>query len=138
MRTTSEIIHDHLRRRRERQLDRDLHDNFADEVVLLSDEGVHHDQVGVHKLASILDSYVSSSDYRYDDLVVEGAYALLRWSATGDDVVIHDGANSFVTRNDRIIVQTIHYAVAPRNPLSRAGANRLFNTPPPRRLDAHR
>jgi SnoaL-like domain len=116
MRTTSEVIEDHLRRRSEGDLDRDLTANYANEVVLLSYEGVHRGHDGVRKLAGILDSYVRAAGYNYDDVVVEGDYALLRWSAEGDGVVVHDGVDSFVIRDGRIVVQTIHYSTSPAQP----------------------
>ncbi len=114
MRGTREVIDHHLRCRREGDLERDLADNYAPDVVLLSYEGVQHGHEGVRKLAGILDSYISAADYRYDDVIVEDDYALLRWSADGDDVVVHDGVDSFVIRDDRIVVQTIHYSTSRR------------------------
>ena len=119
MRATHEVIDDHLQRRREGDLDRDLADNYAEDVVLLSYEGVHHGHEGVRKLASILDSYVNAADYNYDDVVVQAEYALLRWSATGDDTVVHDGVDSFVVRNNRIVAQTIHYSTSTKEPPAR-------------------
>lgn len=86
MRTTSDIIEHHLRCRRDDDLNRDLLDNYSDDVVLLSYEGVHHGHEGVRKLASVLASYVSAADYRYDDVIVEDDYALLRWRAEGDEI----------------------------------------------------
>ena len=124
MRSTDEVIEHHLRCRREGDLDKDLRDNYADDVVLLSSEGVHRGHDGVRTLARVLDSYVSPSDYRYNGVVIEGAYALLRWSADGADVAVVDGVDSFVIRDDRIVVQTIHYSTSPKN-VSAVGAEAL-------------
>lgn len=115
MTSTRRVIEHHLRCRREGDLERDLRENYAEDVVLLSSEGVHRGPEGVRKLAGILESYVSAADYRYDDVVVDGEYALLRWSATGDDVVVHDGVDSFTVRDGRIVAQTIHYSTAPKD-----------------------
>ena len=75
---------------------------------------MHLGHEGVRELANVLESYVSAADYNYDQVVVEGDYAFLRWSAQGADVVVHDGVDSFVVRN-RIIVQTIHYSRSARH-----------------------
>lgn len=40
---------------------------------------------------------------------------MLEWAA-GDHVEIHDGADSYLVRDGRIAVQTIHYSTRPRRP----------------------
>jgi hypothetical protein len=77
----------------------------------------------VRKLASILDSYVSAADYSYDDVVVADDYALLRWSAEGHEVIVHDGVDSFVVRDGRIVVQTIHYSTSLKRAPAEGGSN---------------
>jgi hypothetical protein len=110
MRSTREVLDHHLACRRADDLETDLLANYDRNVVLLSYEGVHHGHEGVRTLASILSTYVRTSDYSYDQLVVEGDYALLHWSACGEHVTIHDGVDSFVVRNGLITVQTIHFS----------------------------
>jgi hypothetical protein len=48
--------------------------------------------------------------YSYGDLLVEGSLGPLTWTADGDDVDIHDGADTFVVRAGVIAAQTIHYS----------------------------
>ena len=123
MRSTREVIEHHLASRREGDLDRDLRENYADDVVLLSYEGVHRGHSGVRALAEILATYVDAGDYGSDGLVIDSDYALLRWSATGDRYIVHDGIDSFVVRDGRIVAQTIHYATSPRQPVSVGGSS---------------
>lgn len=118
MRSTSEVIDHHLRRRIEGDLDGDLASNYAEDVVLLSYEGVHHGHKGVRKLAGILESYVGAADFRYEDVLVHDSYALLRWSAESDEVIVHDGVDSFVVHDGRISVQTIHYSTSSKRALT--------------------
>lgn len=39
--------------------------------------------------------------------------AFLEWSAMSPHAKVTDGADSYLIRNGRIIVQTIHYTVTP-------------------------
>lgn len=110
-RGTRDVIEAHLHCRRTGDLDGDLRDNYAADVVLLTwGEGVQHGADGVRRLASVLHSY-DVGRYAYDQVLTEADVAMLNWHATGDDAEIHDGADSFVVRDGRIQAQTIHYSV---------------------------
>lgn len=85
-------------------------ENYAPDVVLLSAEGVNHGHDGVRRLAEVLRSYVEPGTYHYRDLLVEGEVGLLQWTARDEKVRIHDGADSYLVRDGRIIAQTIHYS----------------------------
>ncbi|MBC7277197.1 nuclear transport factor 2 family protein [Nocardioides sp.] len=117
-RDTRKVLESHLRRRSNGDLESDLAENYADDVVLLSSEGVHHGHDGVRLLATILGSYVSSADYHYQQLLVEGEVGMLQWSASGAGVRIHDGADSYVVRGGLIVAQTIHYSTRPTDDTS--------------------
>jgi hypothetical protein len=106
---TEAVIDRHLRYRRENDLERDLGENYAPDVVLLSYEGVHVGHDGVRTLAGILRRYVAADDYSYDQIVVHGEHALLRWSAAGDTCRVDVGVDSFVVRGGRIVAQTIYF-----------------------------
>ncbi|WP_188197790.1 nuclear transport factor 2 family protein [Nonomuraea sp. SYSU D8015] len=112
-RRTSEVIRDHLQLRRRGDLEEDLRRNYHPDVVLLSAEGVHHGHEGVRKLAAILRSYVPAAGYRYRQVLDEGPYAMLRWSARGQGTTVHDGADSYVVASGLIVAQTIHYSTGP-------------------------
>lgn len=78
--------------------------------MLLSAEGVHRGHDGVRHLAAILRSYVPEGRYRYRQVLAAADAAMLRWTADGETLDIYDGADSYVVRDDRIVLQTIHYS----------------------------
>jgi hypothetical protein len=84
-------------------------------VTLLSAEGVHHGADGVRALAGVLRRYLPEGDYRYQHILAQGEVAMLVWSGrcADTDTDVHDGVDSYVVRNGRIVAQTIHYSTAP-------------------------
>ncbi|GAA4724916.1 hypothetical protein APR04_005663 [Promicromonospora umidemergens] len=110
MRSTDEVLRKHLECRRALDLESDLHQNYADDVVLLSwGEGVHRGRDGVRLLAGVLRTYLPEGNYKYDDLIVADAYGLLRWLGTGPHDERLRGVDSFVVTQGRISAQTINY-----------------------------
>jgi len=110
VRTTHDVLESHLARRAAGDLDGDLAENYAENVVLLSwGEGVHHGKDGVRLLAGILGTYVSAGTYSYDRLVIDAAYGMLRWRAHDGDTTITNGVDSYVVQNGLIVAQTIAY-----------------------------
>ncbi|NCT90922.1 ester cyclase [Cellulomonas sp. APG4] len=110
MRSTRETLESHLDLRRAGDLEADLEHNYADEVVLLSwGEGSGRGKDAVRRLADVLDHYLGDGRYTYEELVVEGPYALLRWSGTARHVSVRSGVDSFHVHDGRIVAQTIHY-----------------------------
>lgn len=113
MRPTDEVLNSHLECRRALDLERDLAENYADDVVLLSwGEGVHHGPQGVRYLAGVLQLYLPEGNYRYDDLIMADSYGLLRWSGIGPGGEQLRGVDSFVVARGRIIAQTISYVAS--------------------------
>lgn len=112
-RSTREVIEAHLRCREEGDLEGDLRRNYAPGVLLMSAEGIHRGHDGVRKLAEILHSYAPDHNYIYGRLLAEGELAQLTWHTDGEDVEVHDGADTFVVREGRIAAQTIHYSTRP-------------------------
>ncbi|MFI7643339.1 nuclear transport factor 2 family protein [Nonomuraea sp. NPDC049400] len=113
-RSAYDVIADHLWLRQQKALEEDLRRNYHPQVVLLSAEGVSYGHDGVRALTHVLRSYVPEADYRYHQIVVEGPYAMVEWTARGSQTEIHNGADSYVISNGRIIAQTIHYSTRSR------------------------
>ncbi|HEX6423557.1 MAG TPA: YetF domain-containing protein [Acidimicrobiales bacterium] len=109
-RSTEDVVSDHLRSRLAGDLEGDLARNYHPGVVLLSAEGVHRGHDGVRTLAGILRSHVPAGGYDYGEILCEGDVGLLQWTAGGDEAEVHDGADSYVVRDGRIVAQTIHYS----------------------------
>ncbi len=114
-RSTREVLQSHLDLREQGDLEADLAANYAEDVVLLSwGEGVNHGHDGVRALATVLRAYVDAGSYRYHQLLTEGEYGMLRWSASSADLELHDGTDAFVVRDGRIVAQTIAYRASAR------------------------
>lgn len=109
---TRRVLMSHLQLRLGGDLASDLEENYADDVVLLSTEGVNHGHDGVRRLACILRNYVADGAYSYEQLEVAGELGYLRWTAASDEVDIDHGADSFVVRAGRIVAQTVYYATS--------------------------
>jgi hypothetical protein len=125
MRSTREVLEDHLRLRAEGDLDADLARNVAEDIVILTEGGVFLGHDGVREQAQALALCSHHDGYEYDALVIEGEVGFLRWSATArDGGVIHDGADSYVVRDGKIVAQTIHYAARDEDGRRRSGPAR--------------
>jgi hypothetical protein len=66
---------------------------------------------GVRRLAQILQEQLPEAGFEYRTRLVEGEVAFLEWSARSDRAKVEDGADSFLIRDGRIVVQTIHYTL---------------------------
>ncbi|HYH12005.1 MAG TPA: nuclear transport factor 2 family protein [Thermomicrobiales bacterium] len=110
-RSTGEVFEDHLRLRKEHRTTEDIERNYADDLVVLSGTGKSLGRDGVRETACELDSYLPNGTWEYTNTLVEGEFAFLEWTATSDNGVVCDGADSFVIRDGRIVFQSIHYTV---------------------------
>ena len=108
-RSTRQVFDDHLAMRSEGRLEDDLTHNFADDVVLLCEFGVLHGHDGIRGSAHRLRRQYPGMNYEYLAREVEAEYAFLKWRATAPDGRTTLGADSFVVRNGKIIMQTVYY-----------------------------
>ena len=81
----------------------------ADDVVLLCEFGVLHGHDGIRGSAHRLRRQYPGMNYEYLAREVEAEYAFLKWRATAPDGRTTLGADSFVVRNGKIIMQTVYY-----------------------------
>lgn len=107
-RTTREVFEDHLRLAGQKDLEADLH-NYASDIVILTGFGTYQGHDGVRDAARLLEEQIPDATYRYDVTLVSGEMAFLEWTATADGVRVEDGVDSFLIRDGKIRVQTIHY-----------------------------
>lgn len=115
-RTTAEIFNDHLDRASRGDVRGDIDTNFAPDCVLLTTYGRFDGHEGVRAAADLLDRQVPEATYEYTQRSVYGEIAFLEWRAVGRNSRIKDGADSFLVRDGRIQVMTIHYTVEPLRP----------------------
>ena len=114
MRTTTEVFEDHLAKRLAGDVEGDIKENYAKSVVFLTGTGAFEGHDGVRKSAKELEKYVGNMPFEYNHTLIKGDYAFLEWTAKGDGAAVYDGADSFVIKNGKIILQTIHYTVTKR------------------------
>jgi len=113
-RTTAEVLDDHLRLRSAGDLETDIERNYAPDVVQLCEGGVLHGLEGVRASAAELARQAPNAHFTYRSVQVEGEFGFLSWSAESDHARIPDGADSYVIRNGRIVMQSIFYRVEGR------------------------
>ena len=110
-RSAKQVFEGHLRRRRQGKVDEDIARNNADGVVLLTARGVFRGKAGLRRSARLLCQELPCARYQYRTRLVDGDMAFLEWTARCDGTCVEDGADSFLIRDGRIVVQTIHYTV---------------------------
>lgn len=114
MRTTREVIEDHLALRREHALGADVERNYTDDLLVLSKDGVFHGKDGIRETARVLRENLPDATYRYELVQVAEDYALLGWTAKATNGArTRHGADAFVVKDGLIAVQIIHYDVEP-------------------------
>lgn len=107
---TDEVVDAHLRARKQDRLEDDLA-NFDRDVVILSATGIYRGHDGVRQLWSDLADRVPAARFSYGTPITEGDAAMLEWQAQGDHAYVEDGVESYLVRDGRIVLQTIHYTV---------------------------
>lgn len=110
-RTAKQVLEDHLALVEAGDLARDIDENFADHCVLLTSYGRFEGKTGVVEAARLLERQLPNGRFEYHQVSAAGDVAFLEWSGQGDAGSVHDGADSFLVRDGRIHVMTIHYTV---------------------------
>jgi hypothetical protein len=115
MRTTEEVLHDHLERRCGHDVEGDLKANYADDVVVLSKDGVYRGHDGIRHTAGVLHRNLPDATFHYDIVRCADEYAMLSWSAKGSDGSRScHGADSYVIHDGLIVAQTIQFEIEPK------------------------
>jgi hypothetical protein len=118
-RSTSEVFEDHLRLRVAGALEEDLRRNYADDVLLLTCNSVLRSRDGIRASARRLREQLPNATFHFTARQVADCYALLVWTADSDSCRVGCGADSFVIRNGKIRVQTVHYDLLDADPTNR-------------------
>jgi hypothetical protein len=61
-----------------------------------------------------LEEDLPGGDFEYLTRLTTGDYAFLEWRGQSKDIHVEDGADSFVIRDGRIVMQSIHYTLRHR------------------------
>jgi len=111
-RSPRRVLDAHLWQSRHGTVDDDLAENFADDVVVLSRWGLELGHDGMRRMAAKLSDELPGMELTYDEVLVRGRFGFLAWTArAADGSQVHDGADSYVIEDGRIVAQTIHYTV---------------------------
>lgn len=110
-RSAQEVFDDHLARADRDDVEGDIAANFAADCVLLTTYGRFDGHDGVRAAAELLAQQVPDARYEYTQRTTHGDVAFLEWTASGRGAVVRDGADSFLIRDGRVQVMTIHYTV---------------------------
>lgn len=111
-RSTREVFEDHLRLRSQGRVEDDLARNYAENVTLLCEFGPMTGRRAVRKSARRLGLQLPEAEFEFPTKAVEGEYAFLVWTARSRDFEVEHGADSFVIRDGRIVMQTIFYRLS--------------------------
>lgn len=115
-RSTREVFEDHLELRRVHNLEQDIQRNYSTDVIMISLMGKFHGHEGVRQTASNLEWYLPKGNYEYFKKVVEGDIAFLVWGGKSENGIVHNGVDTFIIREGKILCQTIHYLVENHEP----------------------
>jgi len=113
-RSTAQVLEDHLRLRQAAQLDMDLEQNYASDVILLCDHGAFKGRDAARKSGDDLTAQLPDGRFEYVVKYVTAEYAYVHWTADSTTNRIEDGADTFVIRSVRIIMQSIFLSLKPR------------------------
>lgn len=111
-RSTREVFERHLQLRAEGRLEDDLLENYSSDVILMVESNVLKGHSGIRHSAERLKLQLPRGRYEFKAKLVEGEYAFLIWRAQSDLYSVEDGADSFVIRNGKIVMQTIYYRLS--------------------------
>lgn len=111
MRTTEEVLKDHLELSKKGSIEEDLHRNFSKDLILLTTHGIDKGHEGLRELNKMLIKDFPEAEFNYINFLFEDEIAFLEWTAYSDSSQIDDGADSYIVREGLIIAQTIHYTI---------------------------
>jgi hypothetical protein len=110
-RSTEDVFRDHLALRAQREVERDIERNYAENVVLIFAYGVFRGRNGVRRCAQRLHDEIGDAEVTYTACHVEGEIAFLEWCASSERVQVRDGVDTFLIREGQIVIKTIHYTI---------------------------
>lgn len=113
IRATLEVMQDHLRRRAAEDLQGDLEQNYAPDVLLLCEHGALRGHAAISQSATRLKEQLGEATFEYSALHVEDAYGLLLWRAHSAQAQAEHGVDAFVVADGHIVMQSVYYQLLP-------------------------
>jgi hypothetical protein len=115
VRTTEEVFRDHLALRKAGDVECDIERNYAMDVVLIAAFGTYEGHEGIRRCAKRLTESIGDTTFTYTTCRVHGEIAFLEWHADSSAARVTDGVDTFLIRNGRIRIKTVHYTVQAPN-----------------------
>lgn len=113
-RSTEEVFEDHLRLADEKRIEDDIARNCAEDIVLLTNDGVFRGHDGVREAWALLERELPDGTYEYVQKEVHGEMAFLVWTGDSPTRVVRHGADSYLIREGKIRVMTIYFVAEDR------------------------
>jgi hypothetical protein len=111
-RTSGNVLAAHLYLRKAGDLERDLHENYSPDVVVLTARAVFRGHEGVRRSAHRLWAAMGpEGSYTYSQVLADDRMALLEWRGGDDRHRVRCGVDSYLIEDGWIVGQTIHYRV---------------------------
>lgn len=110
--TTQVIFEAHLIHRGDGKIEEDISTIYDANVVLLTSNGVFNGHEGVRQSAKLLSDQLPEMKLTYKTKYISGEIAFLEWTATSYAGEVLDGVDTFLIRDGKIMVQTIHYTIS--------------------------
>ncbi len=114
-RSTEQVLKSHLEYRKQHNLEEDIAHNYSPDLVVMTEWGTFNGLDGIRHTASILHEQLPEARYDYKEVLCEKEFGFLKWAGLSKDYQTLDGADSYVVRDGKIVFQSIHYTVKPRN-----------------------
>lgn len=109
VRSTSEVLQDHLCRRAAGDIEGDLVHNYSPDVVFLCEHGASRGWPAVRESAVRLEKQLAGGRFEVIAQTIDDEYALLLWTAASKKNIAECGVDSFIIRQSRIVMQSVHY-----------------------------
>jgi hypothetical protein len=108
-RSTKEVFEDHLRLRKQGDLETDIERNYAEDVIVMSNFGIFHGHEGVRRSAQLLRQQLPQRNYTYVQHLADQEIAFEKWDGSSEQTQVKNGIDFFVIREGYIEMQLIYY-----------------------------
>ena len=108
-RSPKEVFENHLKLAQEGKLTEDLKNNYAEDIVLLTNYGTFHGHEGTLEAAELLNKQLPKGVYDYKLKLCNKNICFLHWAGDSEESYVEDGADSYLIEKGKIKIQTIFY-----------------------------
>jgi hypothetical protein len=108
-RSANEVFENHLKLAQEGKLEEDLKNNYAEDIVLLTNYGTFHGYEGTKEASELLNNQLPKGTYDYKLKLYHKKIYFLHWTGDSEESYILDGADSYLIEKGKIKIQTIFY-----------------------------